>query len=159
MPARVFDRPRGQPDARPRPRGTTPRQPPALRPGPPARGSPRAPEPGAARAAPYLPGVTGTLAVLGPFSSSAQLPEELPERVETIAKRGVAVVWIQPVAEKPEKILPSFYSVQKGRGTVVVVQPALVANLAESPRSQLNLVRFCRLALDPQPMPLPGLSP
>ena len=35
----------------------------------------------------------------------------------------------------------------------------LVANFPENPRSQLNLIYFCNLALNPQPPVLPVLSP
>jgi hypothetical protein len=112
---------------------------------------------------------SGKLAVIGPFKSKAQMPEGLAKRIETIAKHNVAVVWIQPPAETTPRasfvglqrgtLLPSFYSVQKNRTAVIIVQPEWVADLAENPQSQLNLVYFCKLALNPQPPGLPGLSP
>jgi hypothetical protein len=49
--------------------------------------------------------------------------------------------------------------VPKNQNVVVVVQPELVANFPENPRSQLNLIYFCNLALNPQPPVLPVLSP
>jgi hypothetical protein len=49
--------------------------------------------------------------------------------------------------------------VQKKQTAVVVVQPELVDDLAENPQSQLNLIYFCHLALNPQPPVLPGLPP
>jgi hypothetical protein len=42
---------------------------------------------------------------------------------------------------------------------IVVVQPELVADLANNPQSQLNLIYFCKLALHPQPPALPDFSP
>jgi len=101
----------------------------------------------------------GQLAVIGPFESKAQMPDELAMRIRTIAKRNVAVVWIQPPSEQPEKILPSFYCVQMRQTAVVVVQPDLVSDLAENPQSQLNLIYFCRLAMNPRPPVLPDLPP
>lgn len=102
---------------------------------------------------------TGKLAIIGPFQSKLEMPEGLPKRIEAIDKKNVAVVWILPPMEKSEKLLPSFYSVQKSQTAIVVVQPELVANLADNPQSQLNLIYFCQQALNPQPMKLPDLSP
>jgi hypothetical protein len=102
---------------------------------------------------------SGQLTIIGPFQSHAQMPGGLANRIETIAKKNVAVVWIQPPQEKPDKFHPSFYCVQKSQTAVVVVQPELVDDLQENPQSQLNLIYFCQLALNPQPPVLPGLSP
>jgi len=102
---------------------------------------------------------SGQLAVIGPFQSRAQVPDGLVEQVQTLAKKNVAVVWIQPPQEKPDKLLPSFYCVQKNQTDVVVVQPDLVSDLLDNPQAQLNLIYFCQLALNPQPPVLPGLSP
>jgi hypothetical protein len=102
---------------------------------------------------------SGQLAVIGPFQSKAQMPDGLANRIETIARRNVAVVWIQPSQAKPDKLQPSFYIVQKKQTAVVIVQPELVSDLAENPQSQLNLIYFCKLALNPQLAVLPGLSP
>ncbi len=110
---------------------------------------------------------SGRLAVIGPFESKAQVPEGLAYRIRDIAKKNVAVVWIQPPRPvsltsaldwEREKIPPSFYSVQKSRTAVVVVQPDMVPDLPENPRSQIALIYFCNLALNPQPAVLPGLS-
>jgi hypothetical protein len=111
----------------------------------------------------------GKLAVIGPFASKAQMPEELANRIQTIARKGVAVVWIlpplqpspqpSPIRWEMEKLQPSFYSVPEGGIAVIVVQPELIANLSENPQSQLNLIRFCRLALHPEPPHLPHLNP
>jgi hypothetical protein len=107
---------------------------------------------------------SGQLAVIGPFQSRVQVPDGLAEQILALAKKNVAVLWIQPDEAargdaRPTKISPSFYCVQKKQTAVVVVQPELVDDLAENPQSQLNLIYFCELALNPQPPVLPGLSP
>jgi len=107
---------------------------------------------------------SGQLAIIGPFQSRAQVPDGLVNRIEAIAKKNVAVVWIQPDEParedaRPTRLLPSFYCVQKSQTAVVVVQPELVDDLPENPQSQLNLIYFCKLAMNPQPPVLPGLSP
>ena len=102
----------------------------------------------------------GKLAIIGPFQSRAQMREDLPKRIKALAQKGVAVVWIQPPsAEKRRELKPSFYLVLEGEGAVVVVQADQVANLAESPQAQLNLIQFARLALRPEPPRLPYLTP
>ena len=100
----------------------------------------------------------GKLAIIGPFQSKTQMREGLAQAVRKIARKGVAVAWLQPPRSLSDKIEPSFYSVLKGKGAVVVVQPNLVANLAENPRSQLSLIYFSRLALHPEPFHLPDLK-
>jgi hypothetical protein len=100
----------------------------------------------------------GKLAILGPLQSKAQMREGFGERVRTTANKGVAVVWLQPPPGKRDLIKPSFYTVQQGGGAVVVVQANEVSNLAEDPQSQLNLIRFARLALHPEPLQLPLTS-
>lgn len=102
---------------------------------------------------------SGRLAVLGPFSSKSRMQEGLASRIETMAGHNVAVVWILPPDLKTDKLRPSFYLVPKGRSTVVVVRPELVADLGKNPQSQLNLVELCRQALNPEPPVLPDLSP
>jgi hypothetical protein len=102
---------------------------------------------------------SGQLAVIGPFQSRAQVPDGLADQIQILAKTNVAVVWIQPPQEKPDKLQPSFYCVKKSQTAVVVVQPDLVSNLAENPQSQMNLIYCCKLALNPQAPVLPGLSP
>lgn len=97
----------------------------------------------------------GRLAILDPIKPSSASRDGLPEKIQAIAKKGVAVVWIQPPPIKREKLQPSFYWVTENQTATVVVQPDLVANLAENPRSQLNLIHFCRLALHPEPLHLP----
>ena len=100
----------------------------------------------------------GKLAIIGPFSTKAQMREGLAQTIQKIARKGVAVVWIQPPPGPKDQIKPSFYIVPEGKGPVVVVQADLVANPANSPQSQLNLIYFCKLALNPTPFPLPALK-
>jgi hypothetical protein len=107
-----------------------------------------------------LENYTGKLAIIGPFKSNAQMRESLANRnVRALAQRGVAVAWIEPPPEKRQPLKPSFYTVPERKGTVVVVQPDLLARLAESPQAQLNLIRLARLAVHPEPLALPDLTP
>jgi hypothetical protein len=101
-----------------------------------------------------LEGFQGKLAIIGPFQSKTQMREGLGQAVQRIARKGAAVVWIQPPPDPQSKIKPSFYVVQEGRNPVVVVGADCLANLAGNPQSQLNLVDFCKLALNPTPFPL-----
>jgi hypothetical protein len=102
----------------------------------------------------------GKLAIIGPFSTRAQMRESHANRsVKALAQKGAAVVWIQPPPAKRAQLKPSFYTVPEGKGAVVVVQPDLVANLAVSPQAQLNLIQFARVALHPEPAQLPNLTP
>ena len=101
----------------------------------------------------------GKLAIIGPFQSKAQMRESLPNRIRALAQRGVAAVWIQPPPEKRQDLKPSFCTVPEGKGAVVVVQARLVANLAQDPQAQLNLLQLARLALHPEPPRLPHLTP
>ena len=102
----------------------------------------------------------GKLAIIGPFESRAQMREDLAKRIKTLAQKGAALVWIQPPPEnKRQELKPSFYAVPEGKGAVVVVQADQVANLAEKPQAQLNLIQLARLALHPEPPQLPHLTP
>ena len=101
----------------------------------------------------------GKLAIIGPFQSKAQMPEEVGDKIKKMAAKGVAVVWMQPPPEKRQELKPSFYTVPEGKGSVVVVQADLVASLPEDPQAQLSLIHFARLALHPEPLRLPYLSP
>ena len=100
----------------------------------------------------------GKLAIIGPFQTKAQMREGLAPAIQKIARKGVAVVWIQPPPGPKDQIKPSFYIVPEGKGPVVVVQADLVANLPENPKSQLNFVYFCKLALNPAPFFLPDFK-
>jgi hypothetical protein len=105
-----------------------------------------------------LENFSGRLAIIGPFSARSQMREGLAIQIKMLAKKGVAVVWLQPPLEKRGELSPSFYAVPESTNAVVIVQPELVANLAEDPQSQLNLIYFCKLALNPSPPALPDLS-
>ncbi len=101
----------------------------------------------------------GKLAIIGPFNSREQMPGDLAERIEKLARKGAGVVWLQPPQSPREKLQPSFRTVPIGDGAVVVVQPQLAANLADNPQAQLNLLHFCRQAREPEPPRLPNLNP
>ena len=101
----------------------------------------------------------GKLAIIGPFTSREQMPGDLAERIEKLARKSTGVVWLQPSPAPREKLQPSFRTVALGDGAVVVVQSQLVANLADNPPAQLNLLHFCRLAREPEPPRLPNLNP
>jgi hypothetical protein len=105
-----------------------------------------------------LENFSGRLAIIGPFQSKAQMRDELAKQIQALAKKGAAMVWLQPPPEKRSRLQPSFYSVLVNTNAVMVVQPELVADLPENPQSQLNLIYFCKLALHPQPPALPDLS-
>lgn len=100
---------------------------------------------------------SGRLAIIGPFQKPAPLREGLAAQLKGLASKSTAVVWLQPPLERKTEpaLLPSFYSVRESTNAVVVVQPDLVADLAENPQAQLNLIYFCRLALNPRPAALP----
>jgi hypothetical protein len=105
-----------------------------------------------------LENFSGRLAIIGPFQSKTQMRDGLPKQIEALAKKGAAIVWLQPPPAPRAKLLPSFYSVLENTNTVVVVQPELVADLPDNPQSQLNLVYFCKLALQPKTIQLPNLT-
>ncbi len=100
---------------------------------------------------------SGKLVIAGPFQNKAQMREGLASRLQSLAKKGVGVVWLQPTPEPKDPPKPSFYTVVEGKGAVVVAQGSLAAQLADRPQSQLNLVHFARLALHPEPVGLPYL--
>ena len=102
---------------------------------------------------------SGKLAIVGPCSPDDPEWSGLADRISKLAQKGIPVVWIQSSPRKRAGIWPSFWIVPKNQNVVVVVQPELVAALPENPQSQLNLIYFCRLALNPQPPALPDLSP
>lgn len=99
----------------------------------------------------------GKLAVVGPFGSNKTNPITV-EQIKTLAKNGVAVVWVLRPDDNSENPRPSFYSVPANQTASIVVQPELTANIGKNPRSQLNLIYFCKLALHPQPLTFPILK-
>jgi hypothetical protein len=102
---------------------------------------------------------SGKLAIVGPGSPGDSEGTGLGGPIGRLAKKGMAVVWIQSPSKKRDKLWPSYYSVPESRASVIVVEPALIADLSGNPQSQLNLIYFCQLALHPQPPALPDLSP
>lgn len=90
------------------------------------------------------------LAIIGPFNTREQMLRDLSERVEKLARKGAGIVWLQPPPASRAKLQPSFQTVPLGAGAVVIVQAQLVADLANSPQAQLNLLHFCRLAREPE---------
>lgn len=102
-----------------------------------------------------LEGFAGRLAILGPFESKAQLPEDIAARCKTVAQNGASVVWIGTPALRRDQLKPSFYAVPVGTNTVVVAQASLLPNLSDNPQSQQKLLQLCRLALSPEPFTLP----
>jgi len=102
---------------------------------------------------------SGKLAIVGPCGPDDPEWNSLANRISKLAQKGTPVVWIQSPPRKPSEIQPSFYVVPKNQAVVVVVQPELVTDLPDNPQSQLNLIYFCKLALNPQPQVLPDLSP
>jgi hypothetical protein len=105
-----------------------------------------------------LANFSGTLVIAGPFTSLAEMPDDLAKQIKALAKKNVAVVWILPQSEDAKKPVPSFYSVAEGTNFIAIVQPDLVCDLPESPQAQRNLIYFCELALNPQPPVLPDLT-
>jgi hypothetical protein len=100
----------------------------------------------------------GKLAIIGPFDSKGEMPGSLTASVKALAKKGAAIVWIQPPRSEHDAIQPSFYSVLEGKAAIVIVQPDLVQNLAAEPQSQLNLIQLATLAMRPEPPHLPDLT-
>jgi len=107
---------------------------------------------------------SGKLAIIGPFPSRSDAPMALVSRVKRLTSAGTSVVWIQPpgakgppLRQRPQ-LTPSFYAVPCGKGTTVVVQAELEADLANSPMAQLNLVELAKLAVHPSPPRLPDQS-
>jgi hypothetical protein len=103
----------------------------------------------------------GRLVIVGPFSSALLVRRDFPEltkRVAAKARASGAIVWLQPPSGKLEPSLP-LYTVPAGAGTVVVAPPSTVADFAESPASQLNLIHFVELALQSDSLRLPKTEP
>jgi hypothetical protein len=104
----------------------------------------------------------GKLAIVGAFESKSPARTLTTSQINRLAKHGVAIVWMQPRADNSElereEPQPTFYCVPADRVGTVVVQPETVAGLAGNPRSQLNLIFFCKLALHPQSPSLPVIN-
>ena len=91
----------------------------------------------------------GKLAIIGPFQTKVQMREGLAQTIQKIARKGAAVVWLQPPPGLKDPIKPSFYIVPGGKGTVVVVQADLVASLADSPQVPAQLDLFLQTGVKP----------
>jgi hypothetical protein len=100
----------------------------------------------------------GKLAMVGPCGPDDPEWRGLADRIAKVAQKGTPVVWIQLPPPKQDKIWPSFYTVPENMNAVVMVQPVLVADLPDNPQSQLNLIYFCRLAMQPESCSLPDLT-
>jgi hypothetical protein len=101
----------------------------------------------------------GKLAMIGSCVSDDPEWRGLSDRIAGLAQKGTPVVWIQSPPQTRGKIWPSFFTVLENTNVVVMVHPELVAGLPDHPQAQLNLVYFCRMALNPRPLTLPDLSP
>lgn len=99
-------------------------------------------------------GFDGRLAIIGPFQSKESVPANLRKRVEARREKPLAIVWIQPPETKSDPLLP-IYIVRENENTIVVARQDVVANLTESPKAQLNLLRAAQLALNPDSLQLP----
>jgi hypothetical protein len=103
-----------------------------------------------------LASFTGKLAIVGPFKSRELTPDDLAERIATFARKGGAVVWIQPPpSERERKLAATFYTVPLGDGAVVVAQAKLISGLADDPSAQLNLIHLTEYAVRHEPPRLP----
>jgi hypothetical protein len=101
----------------------------------------------------------GKLAMVGSCGPDDPEWRGLAERIARLAKNGTPVVWIQLPPPKRDKIWPSYFMVPENTNAVVMVQPEMVADLPDHPQSQLNLIYFCKLAMQPEPCRLPDLPP
>ena len=101
----------------------------------------------------------GKLAIIGPTGPDDPEWAGLADQIAQVAQKGTPVVWVQWPAQRGDKIWPSFYTVPENTNAVVMVHPQLVADLPGNPQSQLNLICFCKQALNPRPLALPELSP
>lgn len=95
----------------------------------------------------------GTLAVLDTGADDG-----LARVARTLAKKGHAIVWIQPPGPDSDELRPSFYTILEKNGALVSAQAELVASLAENPQSQLHLIALCRQAVHPAPPAWPDQS-
>ena len=95
----------------------------------------------------------GKLAIVGAFDSQRGAKSLVTSQIKMLATNGAAVVWVAPAKSEamsdPEKTEPSFYLVPQNQTATVVAQPRMLAAPASNPRSQLNLIYFCKLALRP----------
>ena len=68
---------------------------------------------------------------------------KLPESVTTRVQKGMAAVWVR------NQKAAAGYVTHQGAGTLVVMRADSVQHLESAPESQLNLLRFAELAVNP----------
>ena len=90
------------------------------------------------------------------FTSKEQVYSETREHFFARAKQDLALVWIQPVERKPSAPVIPAHVTRLGAGAVVIAEPSAIANLKDSALSQLNLLGFAELALNPDSPLLPN---
>ena len=104
----------------------------------------------------------GRLAIIGPLNPKTPADCVGTAQIKAMAGNNVSVVWVPPPAgdapSAKEKLQPSFYAVPENQTAAVIVQPEMLANLSGNPRSQLNLIYFCKLALSSEPLTLPSVK-
>ena len=95
----------------------------------------------------------GKLAIIGAFGSKPGAKSLVTNQIKTLGAHGVAVVWVTPAKSDAisdsDNIRPWFHLVPQNQTATVVVQPAMLDDLAGNPRAQLSLIYFCKLALRP----------
>ncbi len=100
----------------------------------------------------------GKLAIVGPFALKEQVPTTLSQQIAKQASKGIAIIWIQPPdIDSAISILPA-YIARFGVGTVVMVKTSLVADLAQSAKSQFNLIYLASMAVNFYPLQFPSYS-
>jgi hypothetical protein len=103
-----------------------------------------------------LENVSGKLVLIGPVNGADSSLTAMSARIRKLSRRGVGVVWLQSFPAPPNRPQPSFF-LMPGEGAVIA-QPGLVEKLDDTPRSQLNLIYFCKLALRLDAPGLPELN-
>jgi hypothetical protein len=98
----------------------------------------------------------GNLVIIGPFASKESLPENFRDRVLNAARkfRNCGFVFVLPKDVNSDPLLPIFIA-NEGESALVVVRADAVHNLAESPRSQLTLIRAAQIARTPESLRFP----
>jgi len=91
----------------------------------------------------------GNLAIFGPFPTNSPSLQHLLTEAKSLACKGVAVIWFQAAPDRTDELRPSFFIAHEGKGSILIAQEYLVSDLANNPKSQLNLVRLARFAVCP----------
>ena len=99
--------------------------------------------------------ITDAVLILVAPLADENRPAGLTSALKKRAATGGAIVWIQPVSSRQLQPLPDAYVVSEGNGKIVVASATIVADLANSPLSQLNLVRLSELATGKKQLELP----